>query len=536
MDCRILRSLTLKSDGHLCCDDSNGYDLHLGEVSSKSNWDIQRVLNGPLWSHIRRSFREGRVPWPGTCESCHLLSSGAQPLDTSDSSIELRIEPTLSCALRCPCCNRQREASRRMGSWFLDPALFKSLLESCARAGLEVPMIIYLGLGEPLDHPEFATLSDLATRIVPGALQELGTNGNHSFRETVGSARLDRIIVAGDGLWQKSYVKYRIRGSIEAALQFMRDAKQYAANAPFVEWKYILFEFNDTDQEIVEAQRMAEEIGVDSIMFIITDSKWHSKRFRPDNLNCLPLLSPIATISPAASLQKVQIVGQPAPGTSTMGQGKYASCFVDACHVLSSGVLRIEGWALGIDGSYLDKLDLYLNGFLACSGRPVHRRKDVPEVITYAAGPDCGFVFQYPLVMGSSLGIHGKGEVEVEVRAYVKTKVEVFSSNYTFASYVSPRMNMSPFGGESAGSSLAINSYFDPFPRKPGQTSSAPINPYLSQPASDGRYPQVSGDGIVHIRPLQPAIPLGTRVEGGASRTPSNACDPLRPITCDAAE
>jgi molybdenum cofactor biosynthesis enzyme MoaA len=396
MDCRILRSLTLKSDGHLCCDDSSGYGLHLGEVSAKPSWSLREVLQGPVWTHIRNSFRQGKVPWPGTCEGCDLLSPGAPPTDTFDTTIEVRIEPTLSCELRCPCCTRQHEAKRRMGSWFLDPKIFENLLKNCIRHGIDVSRIVYLGLGEPLEHPNFAELCNLATKITPNAIQELGTNGNPPFLETVRDSRLDRIIVAGDGVRQSSYEKYRIRGSVSCALQFMRDARKHATNNPFIEWKYILFEFNDSDEELIEAQRMAEEIGVDSIMFIVTPSKWHSKRFRSENLNEFPCVSPIATVSPAAGLQKVQQTGQPQSRLTNMGRREKAICFVDSCVMLTCGVLRVEGWALDAQGNYVDRVDLYVNGHQIGRCRTAHARKDVPLAIPDAEGPMCAFIFQYP--------------------------------------------------------------------------------------------------------------------------------------------
>src|SRR5436309_401469 len=144
MDCRIIRSLTLKSDGHFACDDSAGYRVHLGEVSTKQAWNIKSVFEAPVWKHVRQSFAEGRVPWPGTCEHCDLLSPGSPPLDTLASSVEVRIEPTLACELRCPGCERMKEVVRREGEWHLDPAVFESLLKSFVSLGIDVPRIVYL--------------------------------------------------------------------------------------------------------------------------------------------------------------------------------------------------------------------------------------------------------------------------------------------------------------------------------------------------------------------------------------------------------
>ncbi len=83
MNCRILHALTLKSDGHIACADSNGYNIILGEVSDKSGWNVRTVLEGSVYQHVRRSFANGVVPWPGVCESCDLFMKGS-PFPSDD--------------------------------------------------------------------------------------------------------------------------------------------------------------------------------------------------------------------------------------------------------------------------------------------------------------------------------------------------------------------------------------------------------------------------------------------------------------------
>jgi organic radical activating enzyme len=395
MDCRILRSVTLKSDGHLCCDDSSGYRVHLGEVSTKQAWNIKAVFEAPVMRHVRQSFAAGRVPWPGTCEGCDLFSPGGVPLDTLASRIEVRIEPTLACELRCPGCERMKEVVRREGDWHLNPALFENLLKSLVSSHIEIPTIIYLGLGEPLEHPDFGSLVEMASRIAPTARQEVTTNGNQGYCESIGAARLDRIIVSCDGLHQSSYVKYRIRGEVDRALQFMRDVRKYATHQPFLEWKYILFEFNDSDEELMEAQKVAEDIGVDSMMFIGTNTRFHSTRFLADGLFSFPRISPIVSISPAAAMQRILRTGRVSIARSD-SSGLYCMFRVDVCTLLTCGVVRLEGWVLGADGSYADGMEVFLGDQLISSSWYANRRPDVPKVYGQAEGPDCGYVLQFP--------------------------------------------------------------------------------------------------------------------------------------------
>ncbi|HEY3841034.1 MAG TPA: radical SAM protein [Bryobacteraceae bacterium] len=435
MDCRILRSLTLKSDGHLACDDSSGYRIHLGEVSTRPAWNIKSVFDAPVWKHVRQSFAEGHVPWPGACEHCDLLSPGAAPVDTLATSVEVRIEPTLACELRCPGCERMKEVVRREGEWHLNPALFERLLTSLLSSGIDVPRIVYLGLGEPLEHPDFGGLVRMASKLVPSAQQELTTNGNQPYRESIGDARLNRIIVSCDGLYQASYAKYRINGKVEKALQFMRDVRRYADPHTFLEWKYILFEFNDSDEELMAAQRKAEELGVDSMMFIVTNTRFYSKRFLSERLYHLPRIIPIVSVSPAAAMQKVLRPGRTENHRSKASRGPSCLFFIDLCNLLTCGVIRMEGWALCGDGRYIDRIEVFIDGLLASSGRPIHRRADVPKVIKQAQGPDCGYILQFPFAAGKMATQEGEIAVDMQVRLTIDKWVVTYDCSAYFAEF-----------------------------------------------------------------------------------------------------
>jgi hypothetical protein len=124
MDCRILRHVTLKANGHLGCDDSVGYGIDLGQVSLSPGWRIRDVLNGPIYQHVRSSFEAGKVPWPGVCEGCDLFSSSSRPLDTLGSRLEILVEPTLACNISCACCMRKQIISKGRSTTSLDPAIF----------------------------------------------------------------------------------------------------------------------------------------------------------------------------------------------------------------------------------------------------------------------------------------------------------------------------------------------------------------------------------------------------------------------------
>ena len=69
-----------------------------------------------------------------------------------------------------------------------------------------------------------------------------------------------------------------------ANLAAMADEKRKAGrDVPFLNWRYILFNWNDSDEEMALARKMAVEIGVDRLCWEITDhpEDAFSRRFMP---------------------------------------------------------------------------------------------------------------------------------------------------------------------------------------------------------------------------------------------------------------
>ena len=98
---------------------------------------------------------------------------------------------------------------------------------------------------------------------------------------------IDEVTFSIDGATQESYVKYRQRGRFDVAianLRAMADEKRRSGReAPFLNWRYILFIWNDSDAEMDIARRLAADIGVDRLCWEITDhpEDSYSRRFVP---------------------------------------------------------------------------------------------------------------------------------------------------------------------------------------------------------------------------------------------------------------
>jgi hypothetical protein len=98
---------------------------------------------------------------------------------------------------------------------------------------------------------------------------------------------IDEVTFSIDGATQESYAKYRQRGKFDVAianLRAMADEKRKSGrDLPFLNWRYILFVWNDGEAEMNVARRLAEEIGVDRLCWEMTDhpEDAYSRRFVP---------------------------------------------------------------------------------------------------------------------------------------------------------------------------------------------------------------------------------------------------------------
>src|SRR6185436_17136527 len=90
-----------------------------------------------------------------------------------------------------------------------------------------------------------------------------------------------------DGATPESYVQYRQRGDFAKAIRNLAaladEKRARGLDVPFINWRYILFSHNDSDEEMDLARKMAGDIGVDRLSWEITDhpENMFSRRFVP---------------------------------------------------------------------------------------------------------------------------------------------------------------------------------------------------------------------------------------------------------------
>jgi hypothetical protein len=148
----------------------------------------------------------------------------------------------------------------------------------------------FFNYGEAFLHKRAVEMCEYIKTKFPHIYLYTSTNGlaltEEKARRLVHSG-IDEVTFSIDGASQDTYVKYRQRGDFAKALANLRamadEKAKHGRDVPHLNWRYILFTWNDNDAEMDAARRLAVEIGVDRLCWEITDhpEDSFSRRFLP---------------------------------------------------------------------------------------------------------------------------------------------------------------------------------------------------------------------------------------------------------------
>jgi hypothetical protein len=181
------------------------------------------------------------------------------------SPVQLQMDPTNSCNLRCPSCLHSANAD--WASRFDWPKATLSLEEFdkfCRRFG---PCAINIALfrdGDPLLHRRFPEFVKIAKGYNLCTLASTNLSVPFDVDALVASG-LDRLVAAIDGGSAGTYARYRRGGDFALVLEnlraIVRARKKQSSLKPWLVWEFLAFEHNV--QEIEAARDLARETGVD---------------------------------------------------------------------------------------------------------------------------------------------------------------------------------------------------------------------------------------------------------------------------------
>ncbi len=321
MNCLAANRLYVRSTGTVpCnCDIGEHTTLFSPDCDNPDSFDYARdCYNGEPFRALRKSFSEGR-DFLDTCKKCYFYS----PSDEFEHAGEdgrlqfienLQIESSFLCTIDCEACipraiRRDPELSPLgEGPYHIPEHVFEKLVTDLSRAKIGIGEFNFCGRGEPLMHPDFSRLIRYAREFYPDSLYAAISNANVRFFP--GILDLDYLSVSIDGAFPDSYSLYRRGGNLKRALKLVKDVVDHrrpddvvrgasvpelvehvrTKGRPIVRWKYILFDHNDSEKELVQAQETAMELGVDQMVFSLSHTWNRSKVYTTEEeIETLPI-------------------------------------------------------------------------------------------------------------------------------------------------------------------------------------------------------------------------------------------------------
>ncbi len=282
--CRWLwHCVTVLCDGRVTCglDDPQGKAVY-GDAKTMS---IREIMSCETARRRRDDLLAGRL-----CSSppCTLYSPLPSPPPLPSAvPCEAVIEPTIRCNLRCanPTCEVNNDPhSGVRESDFLGLDTFRKVMDEI---GPDLRVLHFYNYGESFMHPRAVDMLAYSRQINPSLLIAGATNGILMSDSVLAGAVTDlanQVYVSISGVTPESYYQYQRRKLLAQALRGLENlvnekARRNAKHLTIV-WRYLVFRWNDTDEEIELAKSIARSIGVDRLLFTPTAYPVSSRSLR----------------------------------------------------------------------------------------------------------------------------------------------------------------------------------------------------------------------------------------------------------------
>lgn len=265
---RPWKQITVLSDGTVVCACIDAAKTNpLGNVMEQS---FEEIWNGPAYVDTRRKIIEDIEQIP-ICRSCpnRVPNPPANPeaIDSVPKPKALFLESVAACNLACPGCDRDAIEGTRT-KLVLDTDVMKKVITEMSP---ELEYLEYHVGGENFMHKDSYEVIRHAKTVNPGVFILSSTNGHYfkteDQRREVVESGIDCLIFSIDGTDQESYERYRVGGNFQKVIDNMRGVLEWreklGSKTPYIVWRYILFDWNDSDEEMEKARTMAQELGVD---------------------------------------------------------------------------------------------------------------------------------------------------------------------------------------------------------------------------------------------------------------------------------
>ncbi|MFB0565963.1 MAG: radical SAM protein [Candidatus Aminicenantaceae bacterium] len=274
----IFNILVVLCDGKVVCGcaDPNGERPlgHLKENSLCEIWNSRKV------KEIRQNLNQG---YSRFCLDCGLKRRLSPDEEITERPVHQEVlpriffEPTILCNISCfrSVCSKESGIIKTRERKYFPYDEFKSLMDE---VGSNLIRLDFFNYGESFVHPQAVDMVEYIKRTFPQIYLYISTNGlilDSNKTKRIIRAGVDEITFSVDGADQETYVAYRRGGDFSKVLKVMSDFVEERNNTgrevPFINWRYILFRWNDSKRKMNAARKLAEKIGIDRLTWEITD-------------------------------------------------------------------------------------------------------------------------------------------------------------------------------------------------------------------------------------------------------------------------
>ena len=266
-------NICINSDMTVSC---NCQDYHgSGQIGDLRTHTFEEIFRGKKAQQFREILARGEYPVQ-VCPGCmelrtiprsevnHYLTHFVPP------HIGIMVENTILCNLSCRFCERSKtlEIRKQKRMTLEDMEQVANILNEH-----HIQMISFHNLGEPFLSNTVHKEIEILIRHNPKLKIIISTNAALiDTDEKVEAALLtEHLFLSIDGPNQEIMEKYQVGGNFQKSYANMKRLvsvrKMRGNKTPIIEWKYVVFNWNDQDEHIEEAVRLAEEAGVDRISF-----------------------------------------------------------------------------------------------------------------------------------------------------------------------------------------------------------------------------------------------------------------------------
>jgi MoaA/NifB/PqqE/SkfB family radical SAM enzyme len=299
--CNWFNEIVILSNGNVttCCLDAKGenvygniYDHSFEEIKEKFITYRKKLIKDPVclprcafcykeYSKKEKGVATFNVKCDPSDEEIEIYLE-----DGNKNSGNLVIEPSANCSLKCiGCIHSSTDMKTYRGKMFLE----LDYLQSWIAPHIEhFKRIRYFNYGETLLHPGAIDFCSFVKQLNREFIIIIATNGmplnSHEKRVNLIRSRVDSIYFSIHGSCQDSVQRYMtsqfdFSKIMETLSDLILIRQNLGIQYPEIVWKYILFEWNDTDSHIQKAKDLANKIGIDSILFTLTSAPSPSRRF-----------------------------------------------------------------------------------------------------------------------------------------------------------------------------------------------------------------------------------------------------------------